>query len=52
MDASGRWWAYDGMANSGQLSLDPITEDVQLTTLGDRAMHILHYRLDLPIPPL
>ena len=27
MDASGRWWAYDGMVNSGRPSLDSITED-------------------------
>ena len=33
-DASGRWWAYDGMVNSGRPSLDPITEDAQLTSLG------------------
>jgi len=52
MDASGRRWAYDGMVNSGQPSLGPITEDAQLTTLGDRATHILLYRLDLPILPL
>ena len=52
MDASGRWWAYDGMVNSGQPSLNPITEDAQLTTLGDRVMHILLYRLNLSIPPL
>jgi hypothetical protein len=47
-DASGGWWAYDGMVNSGQPTLDPITEDAQITTLGDRAMHILLYRLDPP----
>ena len=52
MDASGRWWAYDGMTNFGQPSLSPITEDAQLTTLGDRAMHILLCRPDLPILPL
>ena len=52
MDASGRWWAYDGMVNSGRPSLNPITEDAQLTTLGDRVMHILLYRLNLSIPPL
>jgi len=49
MDASGRWWAYDGMVNSGQPSLDSVTEDTQLTALGDRVMHILFYRLDPPI---
>ena len=37
------------MVNSGQPSLNPIAEDAQLTTLGDRAMHILLYRLDLSI---
>ena len=52
MDASGRWRAYDGMVNSGQPSLNPITEDAQLTTLGDWVMHILLYRLNLSIPPL
>ena len=51
-DASGRWWAYDGMVNSGQPSLDPITEDAQLTTLGDWAMHLLLYHLGLHILPL
>ena len=40
------------MVNSGRPSLDPVTEDVQLTKLGDRVMHILFYRLDQPIPPL
>ena len=34
------------MANSGQPSLDPITDDAQLTSLGPRVMHILLYRLD------
>jgi len=47
-----KMWAYDGMVNSTQPSLDPITEDAQLTTLGDRAMHILLYHLGLHILPL
>jgi len=46
MDASGRWRAHDGMVNSGRPSLDSITDDTQLTTLGDWVMHILFYRLD------
>jgi len=49
MDASGRWWAYDGMVNSERPSLDSVTEDTQLTALGDRVMHILFHRLDPPI---
>ena len=44
-DASGKWWTYDGMVNSGQPSLDPITNDAQLTSMGPRVMHILLYRL-------
>jgi len=39
----------DGMVNSRQPPLSPITEDAQLATLGDWTMHILLYRLDLPI---
>ena len=45
-DASGRWWAYDGMVNSGRPSLDQIIDDAQLTSLRGRAMHILLYRLE------
>ena len=45
-DASGRWWAHDGMVGSGRPSLDPIAIDAQLARLGPRVMHILIYRLD------
>lgn len=45
-DASGRWWAYDGMVDSGRPSLDPITNDTQLTILRNRVMHILIYRIN------
>ena len=45
-DASGRWWAYDGMVDAGQPSLDPVTDDTQLTNLKGRVMHILLDRLN------
>lgn len=44
-DNSGRWWVHDGMVDSGRPSLDAVTNDVQLTRLGLRVMHILIYRL-------
>ena len=44
-DASGRWWAYDGMVDSGRPSLDPVADDTQLTTLRNRVMNILIFRL-------
>jgi hypothetical protein len=46
---AGQWWAYDGMVNSGRPLLDAIVDDVQLTNLGSRVMHILFYRLDSAI---
>ena len=48
-DDSERWWVYDGMVNSGRPSLDPVTNITQLTTLRDRVMYILLYRLDSAI---
>jgi hypothetical protein len=44
-DASGKWWAHDGMVNSGQPVLDTVADDAELTKFGPRAMHILIYRL-------
>jgi hypothetical protein len=45
-DDSGRWCAYDGMVDSVQPSLDPVTDDAQLTILKNRVMNILIYRLN------
>lgn len=45
-DASGTWWMHDGMVNSGRPLLDVIANEVQLTRLGPRVMHILIYRLN------
>jgi hypothetical protein len=42
----GQQWAFDGMVNSGRPFLDAIVDDVQLTNLRSRVIHILFYRLD------
>jgi len=44
-DNSERWWAYDGMVNTGRPSLDSVADVTQLTKLGDRVMHVLIYSL-------
>ena len=51
-DASGRWWAYDGIADASRPSLDLVTKDTQLTNLKGQVMHILLYRLSPTNPTI